>query len=87
MSGYHSYGNDTITGGTGKDTLRGGFGNDTIYAEDGERDLVDCAYVEERGDGATSGYDDAWVDDQDVYVDCKNVWVNKVQVIRDGVPV
>jgi Ca2+-binding RTX toxin-like protein len=84
---HHSYGDDTITGGPGKDTLRGGFGNDTIYAQDGEKDLADCAYLAERGDGATGGHDDAYVDGLDVYVDCKNVWVDGKQVVKDGVSV
>jgi Ca2+-binding RTX toxin-like protein len=74
---HHSYGDDTIIGGPGKDTLRGGFGNDKIYANDNERDLVDCAYLEERGDGTNNGYDDAWVDSKDVVVDCKNVSVSR----------
>jgi Ca2+-binding RTX toxin-like protein len=82
----HSYGNDTIWGGTGADTLRGGFGNDTIYGNkpattltgaqsddigDSSRDLIDCAYLESRGD---SGLDVGYGGDpnKDVIVDCFN---------------
>ncbi len=72
---HHSYGNDQIIGGPGKDTLRGGFGSDTIYAQDGEVDLVDCAYLAERGDGADpKAYDTAYADYQDTVVDCKDVF-------------
>src|SRR5829696_10493932 len=65
----HSYGDDIIWGGTGSDTLRGGFGHDTIYGNqpsttdpkgdvgDSAHDLIDCAYLESRGDpGRDVGY-------------------------------
>jgi Ca2+-binding RTX toxin-like protein len=49
-------GNDVIVGGAGADHLSGGPGSDTIYAQDGERDIVDCG----------PGNDRAVVDDVDV---------------------
>jgi Ca2+-binding RTX toxin-like protein len=75
----HSVGGDYIEGGSGADTLRGGFGIDTIYgntprsqsvdAPDGSRDLIDCAYLESRGDvGQDVGYGNSA--DRDTVVDC-----------------
>jgi Ca2+-binding RTX toxin-like protein len=77
----HSYGNDIIWGGTGADTLRGGFGHDTIYGNqpsttdpeadvgDSDHDLIDCAYLESRGDpGPDVGYGEL----TDTVVDCSN---------------
>jgi Ca2+-binding RTX toxin-like protein len=77
----HSVGSDYIEGGTGADTLRGGFGIDTIYgntpqsqgvdASDGSRDLIDCAYLESRGDvGQDVGYGNSA--ERDTVVDCFN---------------
>ena len=82
----HSFGNDHIEGGLGADTLRGGFGNDRIYGNkqattltgaqsddvgDSSRDLIDCAYLESRGN---SGPDVGYGGDRntDVVVDCSN---------------
>src|SRR5215207_10268370 len=81
----HSFGKDHIEGGLGADTLRGGFGNDMIYGNkpaqiltrdqsddvgDGTRDLIDCAYLESRGNsGPDEGYGG---DPADVVVDCSN---------------
>ncbi|HSK86481.1 MAG TPA: hypothetical protein VK902_24195 [Rubrobacter sp.] len=77
----HSYGNDIIWGGTGADTLRGGFGHDTIYGNqpsttgpeadvgDSAHDLIDCAYLDSRGDpGPDVGYGEL----TDTVVDCSN---------------
>jgi Ca2+-binding RTX toxin-like protein len=77
----HSYGDDIIWGGTGADTLRGGFGHDTIYGNqpsttdpkadvgDSAHDLIDCAYLESRGDpGPDVGYGES----TDTVVDCSN---------------
>jgi Ca2+-binding RTX toxin-like protein len=77
----HSYGDDIIWGGTGEDTLRGGFGHDTIYGNqpsttdpeadvgDSAQDLIDCAYLESRGDpGPDVGYGEL----TDTVVDCSN---------------
>jgi Ca2+-binding RTX toxin-like protein len=77
----HSYGNDTLWGGTGSDTLRGGFGHDTIYGNqpsttdpkadvgDSAHDLIDCAYLDSRGDpGPDVGYGEL----TDTVVDCSN---------------
>ena len=74
---HHSYGNDTIIGGLGNDTLRGGFGNDVIdgSGDPGFKDLIDCAYLTQRGDGADpKAYDTAYADYQDTVVDCKDVF-------------
>src|SRR5215203_1551661 len=82
----HSGGNDYIEGGPGADTLRGGFGLDTIFGnakttdpQSGEvidtagdaHDLVDCAYIESRGDPK----DDLGYGEQpdDTVVDCWNL--------------
>jgi Ca2+-binding RTX toxin-like protein len=86
----HSYGNDTIWGGTGADTLRGGFDLDTIYGNepttdptsgetgdlsDGAHDLIDCAFLDSRGNtGDDMGFgaeEQAPVRD-DTVVDCSN---------------
>jgi Ca2+-binding RTX toxin-like protein len=81
----HSYGVDYIEGGTGDDTLRGGFGLDTIYGNtpttdlngnvidsaDEERDLIDCAYLESRGNtGQDEGFGEPYP--IDIVVDCSN---------------
>jgi Ca2+-binding RTX toxin-like protein len=81
----HSFGKDHIDGGLGTDTLRGGFGNDIIFGNkpattltgaqsddvgDSSRDLIDCAYLESRGN---SGPDVGYGGDRvDVVVDCSN---------------
>ena len=56
-------GNDIITGGSGADNLTGGAGSDTIYANDGERDIVDCG----------TGNDRAVVDAVDKVTNCEVV--------------
>jgi Ca2+-binding RTX toxin-like protein len=72
----HSGGADTIEGGLGADTLRGGFGKDKIYDNtaatlgDGDRDLIDCAYIESRGDPKP---DEGYGEDADTIVDCSNL--------------
>lgn len=35
-------GSDRLTGGSGRDVINGGAGDDTIFAEDGERDTINC---------------------------------------------
>ena len=62
---HHSFGADTIYGGDGNDTLRGGRGADTIYGGPGA-DLIDCAYLESRGD---PGIDVVYRDSLDTVVD------------------
>ena len=47
---------DTLTGGSGRDIINGGLNADTIFAEDGERDTIDC------GSGLFDGVDVAHVD-------------------------
>jgi Ca2+-binding RTX toxin-like protein len=82
----HSGGNDYIEGGPGADTLRGGFGLDKIFGNvqttdplSGEvidtagdaHDLVDCAYIESRGDPKPDlGYGEQ---PDDTVVDCSNM--------------
>jgi Ca2+-binding RTX toxin-like protein len=48
---------DKITGGSGRDVINGGFNADTIFAEDGERDTIDC------GNEITDGVDVAHIDE------------------------
>ncbi len=64
----HSFGNDTLSGGPGNDTLRGGRGSDSIYGGPGA-DLIDCAYLESRGD---TDADTACYDSEDTVVNCKD---------------
>jgi Ca2+-binding RTX toxin-like protein len=85
----HSYGNDTIWGGTGADTLRGGFDLDTIYGNepttlptgktgdlsDDAHDLIDCAFLDSRGNtGDDMGFGAEEKDPvrDDTVVDCSN---------------
>jgi Ca2+-binding RTX toxin-like protein len=85
----HSYGNDIIWGGTGADTLRGGFGLDTIFGNrpatgdkgkpidsvDNDHDLIDCAYLDSRGNtGDDLGFGAQEEDPirDDTVVDCSN---------------
>jgi Ca2+-binding RTX toxin-like protein len=85
----HSYGNDTIWGGTGADTLRGGFDLDTIYGNepttlptghtgdlsDGAHDLIDCAFLDSRGntgDDRGFGAEEENPVRDDTVVDCSN---------------
>jgi Ca2+-binding RTX toxin-like protein len=71
----HSGGDDYIEGGPGADTLRGGFGHDRIYDNtasrigDGDHDLIDCAYLESRGN---TGPDLGFGEGTDTIVDCSN---------------
>ncbi len=62
---YGGPGNDVITGGAGADRIYGGPGSDTIYANDGERDFIDCG----------AGRDRAVVDSVDVVKNCEVVTV------------
>ena len=72
----HSYGKDYIEGGPGDDTLRGGFDHDTIYDNspgqgDGDHDLLDCAWLDSRGDsGPDEGFGEPYP--TDTVVDCSN---------------
>jgi Ca2+-binding RTX toxin-like protein len=80
----HSGGKDDIEGGPGADTLRGGFGLDTIFGNapttdrktgqvidsaDNSHDLIDCAYLESRGDPQP---DEGYGEPTDTVVDCSN---------------
>jgi Ca2+-binding RTX toxin-like protein len=59
---------DTLIGGSGRDIINGGLNVDTIFAEDGERDTIDC------GDGLFDGPDVAHVDaGLDVTVGCERL--------------
>ncbi len=60
---YGGPGRDILIGGAGSDRLDGGPGSDTIFAQDGERDVVDCG----------SGHDRAVVDSIDVVRGCEVV--------------
>jgi Ca2+-binding RTX toxin-like protein len=48
---------DTLTGGKGRDIINGGLNADVIFAEDGERDTIDC------GDFVLDGADVAHIDE------------------------
>ena len=68
-------GDDYVDAKGGDDYVHHSYGNDTIDARDGEVDLVDCAYLTQRGDGAdTKAYDTAYADYQNTVVDCKDVY-------------